>query len=273
MFVCTTPDPTGETPGSTQRRARRNRAITRIDALAAARALALAVPTALVLALVAADAAHAADAGRVVGAVGVGSADAAAADAAAVSALPAWAQTAFESLRGIPPLLFFGAFVAATFVPFPVGLFYLAAGVLYGVGPALAWIASSLAVSNLILHTAARSFLRPHLEPLVARRGYRIPRFESGFDEILFITLIRLTPGIPYFLQNVILAVAQLDLLRFLVLSVAIQMIYVTGFVVLGHSALDGQLGWALAGLAGLVAVSAVARIVVRHRKPGEPPI
>ncbi|MBK7949215.1 MAG: hypothetical protein IPK00_10860 [Deltaproteobacteria bacterium] len=194
-------------------------------------------------------------------------------DAATANALPAWAQAAFESLRGIPPLFFFGALVAATFVPFPVGVFYLAAGVVYGVGPALAWIACSLAASNLILHTAARLFLRPHLEPIVVRRGYRIPRFESGFDEILFITLIRLTPGIPYFLQNLILAVAQLDLIRFLVLSVAIQMIYVTGFVVLGRSALDGQLGWALAGLAGLVAVSAVARIVVRRRKPGEPPI
>ena len=54
---------------------------------------------------------------------------------------------------------------------------------------------------------------------------------QTGLDEIFFITLIRLTPGIPYFLQNWILAVAQLDLVRFLVLSVAIQMIYVTGFV------------------------------------------
>lgn len=192
---------------------------------------------------------------------------------AASSALPAWAAAAFESLRGVPPLLFFGAFVVATFVPFPVGLFYLAAGAIHGVGPALAWIAASLTVSNLILHTAAHAYLRPRLEPLVVRRGYRIPRFESGLDEILFITLIRLTPGIPYFLQNLILAAARLDLVRFLVLSVAIQMLYVTGFVVLGRSALDGQLGWALAGLAALVALSAVARIVVRRRKPGEPPL
>lgn len=192
---------------------------------------------------------------------------------AAASALPAWAEAAFESLRGVPPLLFFGAFVAATFVPFPVGLFYLAAGAIYGVGPALAWIAGSLALSNLVLHTAARTHLRPRLEPIVVRRGYRIPRFDSGLDEILFITLIRLTPGIPYFLQNLILAVAQLDLIRFLVLSVAIQMLYVTGFVVLGRSALDGQLGWALGGLAALVALSAVARVVVRRRRPGEPPI
>jgi len=174
--------------------------------------------------------------------------------------IPAWIQSALESVRGTPPLLFFSAFVVATLLPVPIALFYLAAGVAYGIGPALAWIAGSLGVSNLIVHTASRTFLRPTLEALVARRGHRIPRFDSGLDEALFITLIRLTPGIPYFVQNLVLAVAKLDLMRFVVLSVAIQMIYVTGFVVLGRSALDGSLTWALAGLALLVALTVGAR-------------
>lgn len=186
--------------------------------------------------------------------------------AAAAETLPGWAQAALESVRSAPPLLFFGALVVATFLPFPVGLFYLAAGVAYGIGPALVWIAGCLVVSNLILHTAARTVLRPTLERIVARRGHNIPRFDSALDEALFITLIRLTPGVPYFLQNVILAVAQLDLMRFVVLSVAIQMIYVTGFVVLGRSALDGQLGWAVGGLALLVAVAAGARMLAKRR-------
>lgn len=188
------------------------------------------------------------------------------ASSASDGSLPGWATAALESLRGAPPLLFFSAFIVATFLPVPVGIFYLAAGVVYGIGPALAWIAGSLVVSNLILHFASKSFLRPVLESLVARRGHHIPRFESPLDEALFITLIRLTPGVPYFVQNVILAVADLDLLRFLVLSVAIQMIYVTGFVVLGRSALDGQLGWVAAGIALLVAVTVAARVLAKRR-------
>lgn len=180
-------------------------------------------------------------------------------------ALPAWIQAGLDRIRGAPPLLFFSAFVVATFLPVPIALFYLAAGVAYGIGPALGWIAGSLVVSNLIIHTASRTFLRPTLEALVARRGHRIPRFDSGLDEALFITLIRLTPGIPYFFQNLILAVAKLDLMRFVVLSVAIQMIYVTGFVVLGRSALDGSLTWALAGLALLVALTVGARRLAKR--------
>ena len=181
--------------------------------------------------------------------------------------LPAWATAALESLRGAPPLLFFSAFIVATFLPVPVGVFYLAAGVVYGIGPALAWIAGSLVVSNLILHSASKSFLRPTLEALVARRGHRIPRFESPLDEALFITLIRLTPGVPYFVQNVILAVADLDLLRFVVLSVALQMIYVTGFVVLGRSVFEGRGTWALAGLAILVGLAVGARFLSKRRR------
>jgi len=199
----------------------------------------------------------------------LGSATAALAQGEAITtgqALPPWAQAALESVRSAPRPLFFAAFVVATFLPFPVGLFYLTAGVAYGIAPALAWIAGSLVVSNLILHTAARGFLRPSLEALVARRGHRIPRFDSPLDEVLFITLIRLTPGIPYFLQNLILACAQLDLMRFMVLSVAIQMIYVTGFVVLGRSALDGELGWAIGGIALIVAVAAGARMFAKRR-------
>ncbi len=180
--------------------------------------------------------------------------------------LPAWAQTALESLRGVPPLLFFSAFIVATFLPVPVGLFYLAAGVVYGIGPALAWIAGSLVISNLLIHSASKSFLRPSLESLVTRRGHRIPRFDSPLDEALFITLIRLTPGVPYFLQNLILAVADLDLMRFVVLSVAFQMVYVIGFVVLGRSALDGRLGWVVGGLALIIAVAVAARILSRRR-------
>ena len=194
------------------------------------------------------------------------------ASSASDGSLPAWATAALESLRGAPPLLFFSAFIVATFLPVPVGVFYLAAGVVYGIGPALAWIAGSLVVSNLILHSASKSFLRPTLEFLVARRGHRIPRFDSPLDEALFITLIRLTPGIPYFVQNVILAVADLDLMRFVVLSVALQMIYVTGFVVLGRSALDGQFGWVMGGIMLLVAVAVAARWLTtrKARSSGE---
>jgi uncharacterized membrane protein YdjX (TVP38/TMEM64 family) len=185
------------------------------------------------------------------------------------AALPAWARAAIESVRGTPPVVFFSALVVATFLPLPIGVFYLTAGVVYGIAPALAWIAGSLVVSNLILHSLSKGFLRPGLEAFVARRGQRIPRFDSPLDEALFITLIRLTPGLPCFLQNVILAVADLDRMRFVGLSVGIQMLYGTGFVVLGRSIFDGEFVWVAGGAALLVAIAAGARAIARRRDAG----
>jgi uncharacterized membrane protein YdjX (TVP38/TMEM64 family) len=142
----------------------------------------------------------------------------------------------------------------------------MTSGAAYGIGHSLGWIACALVVSNLLLHAASRSLLNPAFQALAARRGHRIPAFDSPLDEALFIGLVRLTPGIPYFLQNVILAAARLDLLRFVVLSVAIQMIYATGFVVMGRSALEGRLAWALAAFAFVVVLAVIGRWVAKRR-------
>ncbi|MEZ4333206.1 MAG: hypothetical protein R3F35_15705 [Myxococcota bacterium] len=175
-------------------------------------------------------------------------------------------EQVIERLRRSPPALFFAAFVVASLLPFPIALFYMASGAAFGVGPSLLWFAGALVISNLLLHAGSRGVLHQAFQRLAARRGHRIPDFDSPLDEALFILLVRLTPGIPYFLQNVILAAARLDLVRFVVLSVAIQMIYATGFIVLGRSAFDGSLVWLLAALAFLVALTVAARLLARRR-------
>jgi uncharacterized membrane protein YdjX (TVP38/TMEM64 family) len=199
-----------------------------------------------------------------------GAAMAAAAEAegvgAAASGPTMLLQATVDGLRASPPILFFTAFLVASLLPFPIALFYVTSGAAYGIPASLAWIAGALVVSNLLLHAASRSLLHPAFQALAARRGHRIPVFDSPLDEALFIGLVRITPGIPYFLQNVILAAARLDLLRFVVLSVAIQMIYATGFVVLGRSALEGRLAWALAALVFVVVLAVGARWMTKRR-------
>lgn len=186
--------------------------------------------------------------------------------AAAASGPMGLLQAAVDGLRASPPILFFTAFLVASLLPFPIALFYVTSGAAYGIPASLAWITGALVLSNLLLHAASRSLLQPAFQALADRRGHRIPVFDSPLDEALFIGLVRITPGIPYFLQNVILAAARLDLLRFVVLSVAIQMIYATGFVVLGRSALEGRLAWALAALVFVVVLAVGARWLAKRR-------
>jgi uncharacterized membrane protein YdjX (TVP38/TMEM64 family) len=172
------------------------------------------------------------------------------------------AGLAWTRLRSAPAPVFFAVMSVALLAPIPASLLYVTAGPLYGVVTSLLWIAPALAINALLVHVIASSFLRPRLEAMVARRGMRIPTFEKRSDQNLFIVLIRITPGIPYFVQNWLLGLADVERLPFVAITVAIQMLYATGFVVLGKSAFEGETGVAIAAFAALVVVSIGARMV-----------
>jgi uncharacterized membrane protein YdjX (TVP38/TMEM64 family) len=176
-------------------------------------------------------------------------------------------------LQEASPIVFFTTMTLALLLPIPASLFYVTAGSIYGITPSLVWIIPVLVVNSLIVHWASSSFLRPGLEWLVERRGHAVPALAAKSDQILFISLIRITPGIPYFLQNLILALAGVDRLPFLLISVPVQMIYATGFVALGRSAFDGELGLAVAAIALIAAASITARLIHKRLESSSPVI
>lgn len=173
----------------------------------------------------------------------------------------AWVMAMWERLQTAPPIVFFGAMALLTLFPIPLTPFYIAAGSLYGVVPSLLWIPPAILLNNLIAHAMTTSFLRPWLESIVTARGHAIPTLRTKRDQNLFIAMVRITPGIPYFLQSLVLGLAGTDRLRFLVISLPVHMVYVVGFVVLGRSAFDGDFGFAVGAVALLVFVSFCARI------------
>ena len=173
----------------------------------------------------------------------------------------------WSQLKSAPAPVYFGIMAVVLIAPVPASIFYITAGPIYGVVPSLLWIVPTLALNFLLVHLIASSWLRPGLESLITGRRFQIPRLEKRGDQTLFITLIRLTPGIPYFVQNWLLALSGVDRLRFISISVAIQMLYATGFVVLGRSAFEGEFGLAVFALALLIVVSIVARLVHKRLK------
>ena len=177
-------------------------------------------------------------------------------------------RRAWTSLQSAPAPVYFAVMSVVLLAPVPASVLYVAAGPLYGVLPSLLWIAPALAINALLVHAIAGSLLRPRLERFVARRGLKIPALETRADEHLFTVLIRITPGIPYFVQSWLLGLAGVQRTPFVLITVAIQMLYATGFVVLGRSAFEGDTGVAVAALATLVVVSLGARQVhKRFRK------
>jgi uncharacterized membrane protein YdjX (TVP38/TMEM64 family) len=174
-------------------------------------------------------------------------------------------EEGWTALQAAPPLVFFSVTVLVTLLPLPMSLMYITAGTIYGIVPSLLWTVPTLFVSNLIWHGLGTSFLRPALARLVRRRGVSIPTLQTPSDQALFTTLIRVTPGIPYFLQNVVLALAGIEFIRFVAISIFVQMFWALGWLVLGRSAFEGEAGLAVTGVAIIVAGTIVARWMRRR--------
>ena len=182
-------------------------------------------------------------------------------------------EAAWERLKSAPAPIYFSVMTVAILLPVPASIFYVTAGSLFGVVPSLLFIVPTLAANALLVHLIAGSWLRPTIENFVSKRGIRIPRLEARSDEILFITLIRITPGIPYFVQSWVIGLAGVAIGPFLLITIAIQMFYAAGFVVLGRSAFEGEVGVAVGAIALLVVVSIVARIVHKRFRARAPAI
>jgi len=67
--------------------------------------------------------------------------------------------------------------------------------------------------------------------------------------------LLRLTPGIPYVMQNVILGIIGMRLRPYLVISIPITSLWTTGFIITGGAIFKGQLGWAIGGIVFIIAL------------------
>jgi len=171
--------------------------------------------------------------------------------------LGAWAQ-----LKAAPAPLYFAILTLALLAPVPVSVLYVTAGPLFGVATSLAWIAPVLLVNSLLVYGIGATALRPALRARLARYGRDLPQLTTRSDQLLFIVLIRVTPGIPYFVQSWTLVLAGVALGPFLLISVGIQMVYATGFVVLGRSAFEGQLGVTVLAVVFLVAAGLCAAAI-----------
>ena len=83
---------------------------------------------------------------------------------------------------------------------FPVLAFGLTAGPAFsarlGMGTVVALALTAVTVNFLLTYALARRALRPLLQKLMNRFGYKLPEVEAG-DAGDLVLILRLTPGIP----------------------------------------------------------------------------
>jgi len=176
-------------------------------------------------------------------------------------------ETALGWIRGAGPWTFFSAMALLPAAGVPMLTFTLTAGSAFGQRMGMpAVVAASLVatVTNLALtYWLARRALRPWLTKFIVRMGYRMPEVESG-DITDLIVILRMTTGIPFFVQNYLLGLADAPVGRYLAVSCALVLPQTAAFIVFGDALLHGK-GRAIFISIGVLAVLVAASHLVRR--------
>lgn len=177
-------------------------------------------------------------------------------------------QQGLALIRTTGPTSFFLAMALLPALGVPLSFFCLTAGSVFGpqlgmpvvMTLSLAAIATNIALSYLLATRA----LRPLLESLLSRLGYQMPRVASG-DATDLIVLLRVTPGLPFPVQNYLLGLAAVPFTRYLLVSCLIAFPLNAAIIFFGEALLQGKGRTALLGLLLLLALMAVIHMVRRR--------
>jgi uncharacterized membrane protein YdjX (TVP38/TMEM64 family) len=169
-------------------------------------------------------------------------------------------------IRNAGPGVFFTAMALLPAVGVPSLSLILPAGPAFGeqlgMGTVVLLTLIALTVNFVLTYVLARRALRPLLEKLIVRLGYELPEVEAG-DTTDLILLLRLTPGIPFCVQNYSLGLAEVPFGKYFVLSCLVCLPQNAAFVVFGDALLHGR-GKMLFYAGGLLVAIAVATHLLR---------
>lgn len=165
------------------------------------------------------------------------------------------------------PLVMFAALVLLPAFGFPASALLLLAGAIWGSN----WTSCALAIGATALNMSWTYLVAAGpARALIARLlGTRWDRWRSlgQKDRIRLAILLRVTPGVPLFVQNYVLGLLAVPFLPYILISVPINGVFVIGFVLTGGAIFEGHLGKAFFGVAVLVAAILVLRLLRSRSK------
>lgn len=164
-------------------------------------------------------------------------------------------QPAIDWIASFGPIPFFVAMAILPSFWFPVSPFLLLAGAIYEMPVAIVGCAAALAGNMALSWLLAGRLFRPPFERLVHRFGYSVPELkkESMFTVAV---LLRITPGMPFPLQNYLLGLARMPFLWYMGISLPLTLVLSLSIVIFGDAILKGNVALILLAISLLVALS-----------------
>jgi uncharacterized membrane protein YdjX (TVP38/TMEM64 family) len=171
------------------------------------------------------------------------------------------------ALREAGPGVFFTAMALLPAVGFPLAAFTLAAGPLFGstLGTiaVIGWSLAAVMANQLLAYWLANRALRPFVGRLLAYYDFRLP--DGARDAWHLTLLVRLAPGVPYWVQSYLLALVRVPLMPYLVVSMGVMAGFVVALVVGGEAVMHGN--GRLAFIAVVVLVASVAAVQLARKR------
>lgn len=177
-------------------------------------------------------------------------------------------------LQKVNPWAFFAATAILPSVGVPLTLFYLAMAAFVAAGMGFWFIyggsVAALSVGMLLAYVLGATVLRPVVTGWLQARGKPLPKAEGG-DAWSVALMVRLTPGFPFTLQNLVLPLAGVPLRVYLPVSIGVQAAFCGAFLAVGESLFRGGTGAIVTGgsvfVILLLAIGMVRRHVTRRQK------
>lgn len=162
------------------------------------------------------------------------------------------------------PLVLFVALVFLPGLPIPTSALLFTAGVVWRQQPVMACSLCVLAMALNLTWTywLAAGPARKLVEKMLAASSFRIPDLPQG-NHLKLILVMKLTPGIPFFVQNYVLGFLRAPFHLYLPISILCNGIIGTGVVLSGVGLADGKLMPAITGVS-LIALGVVLTQLIR---------
>jgi uncharacterized membrane protein YdjX (TVP38/TMEM64 family) len=166
------------------------------------------------------------------------------------------------------PLPFFTVMALVPLVGAPITPLFLLAGATFGGLVGLLGSLIALALNLVACYWLAR-LLRPPLERLARRLGYRLPDLKKRQGSTLgFTAAVKLAPGVPAFMKSYGLALARVPFGIYFGVSMAITGAYAASLILLGASLFQHNRNRTLVA-AGVLGVVVLALWIWRRRRGG----
>jgi uncharacterized membrane protein YdjX (TVP38/TMEM64 family) len=164
-------------------------------------------------------------------------------------------QEMVDWIASFGPIPFFLAMAVLPSLWAPASPFLLLAGALYDLPIAIMGCGLALTVNQALSWLLAGKLFRPAFERLVHRFGYSVPEITPN-SMISIAVLLRITPGVPFPLQNYLLGLARMPFGWYIAISAPISIIMGSSIIIFGDAIMKGNTALVLLAISLFIVIS-----------------